>query len=508
MWGFGTGKCVRKICKICREGCDRLTRRVGRVERAQHSAHWASDPSSFYKRCKDEGIAHARVVEEMKEQGTQYNSLAGRAFRDRRLNELRRATTLGEAAPERRCLIETANGEWGLPANLQPQVQRADTTTKAPSCAANAEGRADRRLRATGTAQLTTDLYPASYSPADASPTTTGTSCLSPSFVSTATERPSSTCSGRWRWGRRRRGVTGVGVVQVVRQAVAAVTQDDGKSPDPASDDEPQGCQTALCGNCGDAYDPYGFKGKDRRHLCKLCVRGYEWLRRRYHPCLTPPCIKSCGTARTRVLSELKEKQISSSSALGRKLSALRMKQLCTPGELGLGEVERPLTGTVQTQWADSIVSGLRETRAVSGLRETRADQISRLDALRVAQYGPRGVVEGKFAAVGPSKCTTIKYPTDHAPAAAILSTTGTSGLPHSGGSRATERRFSQCPVHSSKPYTSTSCPVLLVMVVGWAADVCGGMTVHESFGEFSAWINAGMNRSAFLGCCDVYGGD
>ena len=184
-----------------------------RAERAKHHTHWASDPSSFYKLCKDEGIAYSTVVEEMRGKRIPINSPAGRSFMSRRLHELRRPNSLlscgpilherawiewakrdagydrvvdgveeaklmWEAARHHRCLVETENGEWGLPADLRQQVPRVDTTTKAPTCTANAEGGSE------GAAQMMTDLYPANSAPADASPNTTGTSCLSPSLVS------------------------------------------------------------------------------------------------------------------------------------------------------------------------------------------------------------------------------------------------------------------------------------------------------------------------------------
>ena len=43
---------------------------------------------------------------------------------------------------------------------------------------------------------------------------------------------------------------------QVHPATCMTVRPDDGESPDSVSDDEPQGCQTVTCSNCGDEFEP------------------------------------------------------------------------------------------------------------------------------------------------------------------------------------------------------------------------------------------------------------
>jgi hypothetical protein len=236
------------------------------------------------------------------------------------------------------------------------------------------------------------------------------------------------------------------------------VRPDDGESPDPMSDDEPQGCQTVTCSNCGDEFEPCNvgtflrfppaaFRGdrlpghaimvgdvgaRNKQWQCAICTRGYHWLFRRYgHTGISSSAmIKLCGTARTRVMAELEEKVCPDKSLLGREHSARRMKELCP----WLVELEATVGAQARTQRADYTAPALAETRA---------ERRSRLHAKRVARLGPVAVDETKFAAARASKCRTHLYPASHAAAAAILYTTGTSGLPHSVLSRVTRRRTS-----------------------------------------------------------------
>ena len=203
---------------------------------------------------------------------------------------------------------------------------------------------------------------------------------------------------------------------------------------------------------------------RNKQWQCAICTRGYHRLFRRYgHTGISSSAmIKLCGTARTRVMAELEEKVCPDKSLLGREHSARRMKELCP----WLVELEPPVGAQARRQRADYTAPALAETRA---------ERRSRLEALNVARLAPVGVDDGLFAAVGASKLMTDLYRANDAPAAALPNTTGTSCLPHSVVSRATERPSSQCPVPRSTSGTSTSCPVLLVMAVGCGADVCGG---------------------------------
>ena len=228
---------------------------------------------------------------------------------------------------------------------------------------------------------------------------------------------------------------------------------DDGESPDPATDDEPQGCQTVTCSNCGDEFEPCNvgtflrfppaaFRGdrlsghaimvgdvgaRNKQWQCAICTRGYHWLHRRYgHTGISSSAtIKLCGIASTRVMAELEEKMLHPTSHFGREHAARRMKELCP----WLVDFESSVSARARTQRADYTAPALAETKA---------ERRSRLHAKRVARLGPVAVDESKFAAARASKGRTHLYPASHAAAATILYTTGTSGLSHSVLSRVT----------------------------------------------------------------------
>ena len=166
----GTGKNAKRWCKACSTGHAWLTKRAPINQRANTKAQLSQD---FAKQCKAEGTAILQVYREMEENGLRANSHAGSAYKAQRLGELRQSVTISrevrktglgvQVLPERAWiahqkytegydrvgddgveeaqrmwdearvmhpLVQTEDGEPGLPVKLRGKIQSSDTITK------------------------------------------------------------------------------------------------------------------------------------------------------------------------------------------------------------------------------------------------------------------------------------------------------------------------------------------------------------------------------------------
>ena len=107
---------------------------------------------------------------------------------------------------------------------------------------------------------------------------------------------------------------------------------------------------------------------------CKLCSRGYEWLwHRDGHTCASAAMIKCCGAALIKIAQELQQKNICPAASSQRAYQARRMVEQCPwLAQMGLGDLDHgshKLGRGWQTQWADSTASGaILNTTGTSGL--------------------------------------------------------------------------------------------------------------------------------------------
>ena len=166
----GTGRFAKRWCKACSTGHAWLTKRAPVNQRATTKAQLSQN---FAKQCKAEGTAILQVHREMEEKGLRANSHAGSAYKAQRLGELRQSVTITrevrktglgvQVLPERAWiahqkytegydrvlddgveeaqrmwdearvlhpLVQTEDGEPGLPVKLRGKIQASDTITK------------------------------------------------------------------------------------------------------------------------------------------------------------------------------------------------------------------------------------------------------------------------------------------------------------------------------------------------------------------------------------------
>ena len=196
--------------------------------------------------CKDEGIAVTRAMAELKAAGRPAKSLWGRAYMAHRMKELsgraaagtvmhlpehawlawvkreegydrfvngvEEAKLMWSAGCQHYGLVRNADGERVLPVLVRGQIHCTDAVLESATCAAPAEGGAERSSRlelnvapsgpasadegvpAALGATHSTDWSPANDGPGGVFRKTTRMSCVPLSFLSRAIARPSSPC--------------------------------------------------------------------------------------------------------------------------------------------------------------------------------------------------------------------------------------------------------------------------------------------------------------------------